>query len=118
MAGKGGGLRFSGEATADGTGAATVDMVIPAAATKARAGWRILRAVVGNADASLPLTGGTVTLRDNGGAGTTFMTFTQATDGTKRELAAPSAVIGASPLRLTLASGGAGRKFQYLVEVG
>lgn len=116
MAGKGGGLRFEGQATTDGTGAATVDMVLPAASSKARSGWRVLRAVIGNAGAA-PLTGGTVTLRDNAGAGTTFMTFTQSSDGTKRELAAPTAAVTGN-LRLTCATGGASKTFQYLVEVG
>ena len=120
MATKGGGLRFEGTYTTDGAGAATVDMVIPAAASKARGvsgGWRVLRAVLGNSHPTTPLTGGTATLKDNAGAGQTVLTFTQATDGTKKELAAPVATIVGN-LRITVASGGASKVGQYLVEVG
>jgi hypothetical protein len=124
MATKGGGLRFEGSFTTDGAGAATVDMVIPAAATKARAagplsttGWRVLRAVIGNAHLTTPLTGGTAVLKDNAGAGQTILTFTQATDGTKKEMTAPDNDIVGN-LRITVAGGGASKVGQYLVEVG
>jgi hypothetical protein len=113
-------MRFEGTFTTDGTGAATVDMVLPAAATKARGasgGWRVLRAVIGNAHPTTPLTGGTAVLKDNAGAGQTILTFTQATDGTKKELNAPVGTIVGN-LRITVATGGASKVGQYLVEVG
>lgn len=112
---KGGGLRFTGGGTTDGSGAATVDLVLPAASSKARAGWVVTRAVIGNAG-SAPLTGGTAILKDNAGAGQTILTFTQATDGTKKELTAPVGSITGN-LRITVASGGASKTFEYFVEV-
>jgi hypothetical protein len=113
MAGPGGGLRFTGSFTTDGSGNATVDMVIPARADgRVR---RVLRAIIGNAVAPT-LTGGTAVLKDNAGAGQTILTFTQATDGTKKELDAPVGTIVGN-LRITVAGGGASKVGQYHVEL-
>jgi len=113
MAKSGGGLRFVGSFTTDGAGAATVDMVVPARADgRVR---RVIRANIGNASAT-PMTGGTATLKDNAGAGQTILTFTQATDGTRKELFAPVGTIVGN-LRITVAGGGATKNGEYTVEL-
>lgn len=117
MPGLGGGLRFEGSFTTDGAGAATVDLVVPAAATRARGvvGWSVTRASIGNAGAA-PMTGGTAILKDNAGAGQTVLTFTTATDGTRKDLLAEVPTIVGN-LRITVATGGATKTGQYFVEL-
>jgi hypothetical protein len=109
----GGGLRFVGSFTTDGAGAATVNLTVPAR-TDGRV-RRVTRAEIGNASAT-PMTGGTATLKDNAGAGQTILTYTQATDGTRKSLTAPvSTIVG--NLRITVAGGGASKNGEYFIEL-
>ena len=114
--------RFTGVLTTDGAGAATVD-IVPGAAGGAfgSPSYKLIRVDVTNGDSAnggaTPLTGGTIVVRDNSGAGSAVnYTITQATDlpaaGSthSKSLDAPTPVTN---VRLTVASGGATKKATY-----
>jgi len=112
--------RFTGTVTTDGAGAAVTDIVQGSAGGSALApSYKLIRVDIQNGDdaGATPLTGGTIVVRDNSGAGSAVnFTVTQATDlpagGSifTKTLNAPTPVTN---VRLTTASGGATKKFKY-----
>jgi hypothetical protein len=113
--------RFTGEVTTDGSGNAATDIVFGSAGGARSESYKLIKVVVTNgandATKSTPLTGGTVVVRDNSGAGSAVnFTITQATDlpsaGSTfiKTLDAPTPVTN---VRLTTAGGGASKKFTY-----
>lgn len=112
--------RFSGTITADGTGAGTVD-VAPGAAGGAfgSPSYKLIKYVLisGEADGTLPITGGSVIVRDNSGAGSAVNnTHTQASElaaaGAKVEKYINARAI-VTNVRISGATWGAGRKVRY-----
>lgn len=116
--------RFTGTLTTDGVGAATVD-IVPGSAGGVTApallvpSYKLIAVDITNGDAAgaNPLTGGTVVVRDNSGAGSAVnYTITQSTDlpaaGSthSRRLNAPTPVTN---VRITVASGGATKTLKY-----
>ena len=112
--------RFTGTVTADGSGNATTD-IVPGAAGGAfgSPSYKLIKYVLvsGETDGTLPLTGGSLTVRDNSGTGTAV--------NNQHTFAGELGVAGATVnkylnartpvtnVRITAATIGAGRKFRY-----
>lgn len=92
-----------GTITTDGAGAGTANITTT--------GYRLRRVRVRNID----LTGGTLIAQDNAGAGTIHLASAAGTQNRKSTFVAPATVT--SPLRITVAGGGATKRVRYAVEL-
>jgi hypothetical protein len=101
--------RYQGTLTTDGAGAATVDLT-------PGTGYKLIKARGSNDPTAVaPLTGGTIVFRDNSGTGTA-VNDTHSTPQTTNEFEKTyNAVTPVTNLRITIAGGGASKKYQYSV---
>lgn len=120
--------RFTGELTTDGAGAATADVVFGSAGGVAAPAllvpsYKLIKVILENgaaADNTVPLTGGTVVIRDNSGAGSAI-NKTVTVDGSEGLSTTAGSVYhqrfnaraAVTNVRLTIAGGGASKKLQY-----
>lgn len=119
--------KFTGVLTTDGSGNATADVVFGAAGGAAipsgTPSYKLIRVTLSNGDTdfTVPLTGGTVNVRDNSGAGSA-VNYTVNVDGSAGLTASAGGGLNDKPLdaptpvtnvRITIAGGGASKKLHY-----